>query len=218
MHIKRKWSKTSFADLSHKGTDHFPTPCSFIPLFRPTPAACRRVRGSRWIRAAAVGLCHSHSATSVTYTAACSNARSLTHWARPGIQPASSQTLCWVLNLLSYNRSSPIFIYYQQPERLLYWDTNRSKKLTIIVANNYMIIASPFWRSKKWHFLCTSLFTKNAQIFKVKKKNSIYINHHSCPKTICHLSEKMLVLPHQNDNLTNQKEHFHSFIKMFELW
>ena len=45
-------------------------------------------------------------ATSATYTAACSNARSLTHWVKPGIKPASSWTLCWVLNLLSHNRNS----------------------------------------------------------------------------------------------------------------
>ena len=44
--------------------------------------------------------------TSVTFAAACSNARSLTHWARPGIKPASSQTLCWVLNPLSHNENS----------------------------------------------------------------------------------------------------------------
>ena len=31
---------------------------------------------------------------------------SLTHWARPGIEPASSQTLCQVLNPLSHHRNS----------------------------------------------------------------------------------------------------------------
>ena len=34
------------------------------------------------------------------------NARSLTHWARPGIEPTSLRTQWWVLNLLSHNRSS----------------------------------------------------------------------------------------------------------------
>ena len=38
---------------------------------------------------------------------ACGNARSLTHCGRPGIKPSSSQTLCWVLNLLSHNGNSP---------------------------------------------------------------------------------------------------------------
>ena len=43
-------------------------------------------------------------ATSVVYAAACGSARSITHWARLGIEPTSSWTLCWVLNLLSHNR------------------------------------------------------------------------------------------------------------------
>ena len=44
---------------------------------------------------AAVGLHHSHS-----------NNRSLIHWARPGIKPTSSWTLCQVLNPLSHNGNS----------------------------------------------------------------------------------------------------------------
>ena len=44
--------------------------------------------------------------TSVTYTAAHSNVRSLTDWGRPGSELASSQTLCQVLSPLSHNRSS----------------------------------------------------------------------------------------------------------------
>ena len=67
-------------------------------LFRATPAAYESSQARGLVGAAAAGLCHSHSnagnwATSATYTAACSNARSLTHWLRPGIKPASS----WIL-------------------------------------------------------------------------------------------------------------------------
>ena len=40
-------------------------------------------------------LCHS-----------CNNAWSLTQWMRPGIEPASSWILCWILNPLSHNRNS----------------------------------------------------------------------------------------------------------------
>lgn len=36
----------------------------------------------------------------MTHAAVCGNARFLIHRERPGIQPASSKTLCWVLNLL----------------------------------------------------------------------------------------------------------------------
>ena len=45
----------------------------------------------------------------VTYNVACSNAISLTHWARPGIKSASSQRQCLVLNPLSRNGNSLIF-------------------------------------------------------------------------------------------------------------
>ena len=42
-------------------------------------------------------------ATPATFTAAYRNARSLTHWARPGIQPSSSWTLYQILNQLSHS-------------------------------------------------------------------------------------------------------------------
>ena len=47
------------------------------------------------IGAKAAGLCHSHG-----------NTGSLTHWARPGIEPASSLTLCQVRNSPSHNGNS----------------------------------------------------------------------------------------------------------------
>ena len=45
-------------------------------------------------------------ATSVTHATACNNARFLIYWERPGIQPATSWRLCWVLNPLSHNGNS----------------------------------------------------------------------------------------------------------------
>ena len=42
----------------------------------------------------------------VTYMAAWGNTWSLTHWARPGIEPESSQRQCHVLNPLSHNGNS----------------------------------------------------------------------------------------------------------------
>ena len=45
-------------------------------------------------------------ATSVSYAAAHGNAGFLTFWARTQIQPAPSQTLCQVLNLLNHNENS----------------------------------------------------------------------------------------------------------------
>ena len=67
----------------------------FSFLFMATPMAY----GSSWARgqmgAAAAGLHHSHG-----------NTRFLTPCVRPGIEPASSRTLCWVLNPLSHNGNS----------------------------------------------------------------------------------------------------------------
>ena len=42
----------------------------------------------------------------VTSAAACGNAGSLTHWARPGTELVSSQTQCQVLNHLNYKGNS----------------------------------------------------------------------------------------------------------------
>ena len=50
-----------------------------------------------WVRAA-----------SATYTTAFGNPGSLTHWARPGIECASSQRQCCVLDLLSHNWNSSL--------------------------------------------------------------------------------------------------------------
>ena len=45
---------------------------------------------------------HWIGATSVTHPTVCGNTRSLTHWARPGIKPTSSQRQCQVPNSLSH--------------------------------------------------------------------------------------------------------------------
>ena len=65
---------------------------------RATPKAYGGSQARNPIGTVATGLCHSHSqlriwAASVTYPTGHGNARSLTHWVRPGIQPVSS----WML-------------------------------------------------------------------------------------------------------------------------
>ena len=52
---------------------------------------------------------HQIWAASVTYATACGNTRSLTHWARPGMEPTSSQRQHWVLSLLSCSGNSTSF-------------------------------------------------------------------------------------------------------------
>ena len=54
---------------------------------------------------------HQTWAASMTLASARGNAGSLTHWVKPGIEPASSQRLRLVLNLLSHNGNAWKFIY-----------------------------------------------------------------------------------------------------------
>ena len=55
---------------------------------------------------------HQIWAVYVTNATACSNAWFLTHCLRPGIEPASSWILGWVLNPLSHNRNSNNKTFY----------------------------------------------------------------------------------------------------------
>ena len=65
--------------------------------FRAAPTAYGGSQASSQSRAVAASLCHSHSRTRSephlrpTLDAAHGNTRSLTHWGRPGIEPASSR-------------------------------------------------------------------------------------------------------------------------------
>ena len=70
-----------------------------------------KLRGWNENEAAVAELCHNHSNPVSkphlpSMATACSKAGSLTQWVRPGVEPTSSETLCWVLNLLNRNRNS----------------------------------------------------------------------------------------------------------------
>ena len=54
---------------------------------------------------------HQVRAASVTYTTACGNAGSLTHWARPGIKSTSPWASHQVLNMLSHNENSCLCLF-----------------------------------------------------------------------------------------------------------
>ena len=79
----------------------------FFCLFRPAPVACGGFQARHWIGAVAASLCHSHAHLGhfASYSTAHGNARSLTHWVRPGIEPASSWILV-ILFLLSHDSNS----------------------------------------------------------------------------------------------------------------
>ena len=80
---------------------------TFFFLFRAPPIAygSSQARGQTGTAAASLHLSHNgsklHLWLILQLTAPLDP--SLTYWARPGIKPASSQTLCWVLNPLSPN-------------------------------------------------------------------------------------------------------------------
>ena len=62
---------------------------------------------------------HQIQAASATHATACCNARSLTHWMRPGIQPTSLRTLCCVLNPLSHIRNSKMWSFSRLKKGIL---------------------------------------------------------------------------------------------------
>ena len=87
---------------------------SFL-LLRAVPAAYGSSQAGGWLGATAAGHSHSRSceiwAACAAYAASYGNTRSLTHWARQGIKPASSWILCWALNLLSRNRKFSLWFW-----------------------------------------------------------------------------------------------------------
>ena len=91
---------------------------------------------------------HSFWATSATCATACGNAGSLTPWARPGIEPASSQPLYQVLNLLSHNRNSPVNIAGCHQVPMLWRIQEMSDK--IHVHREFIIITTNSGSSTVW--------------------------------------------------------------------
>ena len=76
-----------------------------------------------------------------------SHTRSFTHWARPGMEAASSWTLCWVLNLLSHSGNfDPFYLIFKLLMILHFMNGNSScaKWLKHLKPNN------PIWFSWLW--------------------------------------------------------------------
>ena len=84
-------------------------------FFRATLAAYGGSQARGWIEATAAGLQPQHGqiqATSVTYTTAHDNARSLAHWTRPGIKPASSWILVRFVSAEPWQELRFLFFHY----------------------------------------------------------------------------------------------------------
>ena len=79
-------------------------------LFGGTPVAYGSSQERGQIGAAPASLPHSHSNTGsrthLSPSHSLWNVGYLTHWARLGIEPTTSQTLCWFHNPLSHNQNS----------------------------------------------------------------------------------------------------------------
>ena len=81
-------------------------------------------------------------AAAATYASACSNARSLTHWARPGIKPKCSQTQHQVLNLLSHRQLPELhFLKWNYNSHTMLYEFRGYNIVTLLhVRNDHLII------------------------------------------------------------------------------
>ena len=108
----------------------------FFLLFTATPAECESSQARGQITAAATAI-----------PAACSNARSLTHWVRPGVKLASSEIQGWVLNLLSHNGNSQVL------------------SADVYIFSHYLVITLLLWTMIYWIFgMCCALFVFNKSL------------------------------------------------------
>ena len=119
----------------------------FFLHFRAAPAAYASSWARSWIKICSCQLKpqpHQHGirATSETYATAYCNARSLTHWVQPGIEPKSSRTLCWVLNPMSHNEDSP-FLFLKIPDIHLFSSSSAS-----LDTLQYLHFPFEFWNPK----------------------------------------------------------------------
>ena len=127
----------------------------FVFLFMAIPVAYGRSWARGWI-----------GATAVTYTTVCSNTGSLTHWARPGIKPKSSQRQHWVLNPLSHNRNSRFgFVLFNMGflfiESNLIFKLAKCQNIGIPPSHNTLLMSlsnscSPWWNGIWW---CQGIFS-----------------------------------------------------------
>ena len=89
-----------------------------VCLFRAAPEAYGGSQARGWIRTTAAGLCQSPSSegcepSSATYTTAHGNAGSLSHCARPGIEPATSWFLVGFINHWATEGIPPLLFLFE---------------------------------------------------------------------------------------------------------
>ena len=102
---------------------------------------------------------HQIWATCATYTVACSNTGSLTHQARPGMEPASSQTLCWILNPLSHNGNSGTLSFNWGPKtNVPHYRLLLARTVSYVVQFEYYSVLKRSMSLKKFVFKYMNIF------------------------------------------------------------
>ena len=95
----------------------------FFLLFRAARMAYGGSQAGSPVGAVAAGLRHSNvriQAVSVTHTTAHGNTRSLTHWARSGIEPASSCILVQFVTAIPQWNSQGIAFGFKELEKYIF--------------------------------------------------------------------------------------------------
>ena len=128
---------------------------AFVLLFIATPAY-----ESCWSRSQIEGAAEAY--TTITQDPShlcysCGNTTSLTHWARPGIKPTSSERQCQVLNPLSHNGNS-LSEHFKSLKgchyRLTYLTTGKTSEKAENMTFNYCgIFCSLYLAQHEWIFV-----------------------------------------------------------------
>ena len=120
----------------------------FLFFFRAAPVAIWNFQARGWIGAAA-GWPMSQPqqrqiwVESATYAAACGNARSLTHWARPQMEFASAWAVCQVPNLLSHVGNSHGW-YFDAVSKKLFLYKWSSRFSPVLSSRSFIILDFTF--------------------------------------------------------------------------
>ena len=114
-------------------------------LFGAVPVAYGGSQARDQIGGTAAGLRHSHNnarfwATSATYSTAHGNTGSLTQWARPGIEPATSWFLVWFVSTVPQQELCSLPL---SPALLLFPSLPCSSFASVLLSHSYQALHDP---------------------------------------------------------------------------
>ena len=127
MEHKRKWTLQGHRFYQHPSLCHQTDICwveaapptlffffFFFCLFRPSSVAYGRSQASGWMWPTPQPQWCQIQATLATYSSACNDAISLTHWARPGMDPKFSWILVWFLTHWATTRTPNLVLEWRR--------------------------------------------------------------------------------------------------------